>query len=41
MEVYQAGVNTRIEAKGTVRKVMMQNTNFTIWEPNGGEKTVY
>ena len=37
-EESQAGVNIRTEAKGTVRKVMIPNTNFTIWEPKGSKK---
>ncbi|CAG8742925.1 14279_t:CDS:1, partial [Funneliformis caledonium] len=34
----QVSVTVGIEAKGTVQKVMMLNTNFTIWESNGDEK---
>jgi len=40
-EESQAGVNIRTEAKGTVRKVIISNTNITIWEPKESEKTVY
>jgi hypothetical protein len=30
MEKSQVGINTRTEAKGTVQKVMIPNTNFAI-----------
>ncbi|CAG8748231.1 6682_t:CDS:2, partial [Funneliformis caledonium] len=34
----QASVTTGTEAKGTVQNIMVQNTNFNIWESNGGHR---
>ena len=39
-EESQVSVTAGTEAKGTVRKVMMPNTNFTIWESNGDENCI-
>ena len=40
MKEFQASVTIRTEAKGAVQKVMILNTNFSIWESKGGEKIV-